>query len=303
MYKILGMTAIAALLAGCADEVAEVIEPTDETVEIDTGDPDAPSEVDIRSGVITVGAVQDSRFDGDNLRVQVPLDGPDALQTFVLVDDERLDGFKEYSFSISDENRQYTAFAARSSGGEIVAIVAMDDGQFNRYFGGSQVIQRTAYSAPGSGTASYQGNYLGLINIDTMLEPANVTGSVNINANFADPKLEGELIGRVVDVNGTMIALEDLVFINSDIRADGTFAGPVEIRNETGGVGTFSGAVAGSGSPYIGGNVSVGPDLFNGLEDDYTVAELDALVGSDRSRIQEYGIFVIEACGPLATDC
>jgi hypothetical protein len=303
MYKILGMTAIAALLAGCADEVAEVIEPTDETVEIDTGDPDAPSEVDIRSGVITVGAVQDSRFDGDNLRVQVPLDGPDALQTFDLEDDARLDGFKEYSFSISDENRQYTAFAARSSGGEIVAIVAMDDGQFNRYFGGSQVIQRTAYSAPASGTASYEGNYVGLINVDTSPTPGDVTGNVRIDANFADPKIEGDITNRIAVVNGTTVNLQEIVFVNSDIRADGTFAGRAEFRDpDNTGVGTYSGALAGSGSPFIGGNVSIGSDLFTGGAV-VGGASLDAVIGTDTSRIQEYGIFIVEACGPRATDC
>ena len=304
MYKILGMTAVAALLAGCADEVVEEIVPTDETVEIDTGDPDTPSEVVIRSGVITVGAVEDSRFDGDVLRVQVPLDGPDALQTFTLVDDTRVDGFKEYSFSISDENRVYTALAGRASGGEIVAIVAMDDGQYNRYFGGSQVIQRTDYSAPGSGTASYDGAYVGLMNLDTTANPAEVTGTVHIDANFADPKLEGALTGRVVDVDGTVIELSDLVFINSAIKADGTFAGPVELSGDPeGAIGTFSGAVAGSGAPFIGGNVSVGPEAFNRLKEDFTEEELNDIIGDDRTRIQEYGIFIIEYCGPLATDC
>lgn len=183
MNKLLGMTAVAALLAGCADKVEEEIVPTNETVGVvigTGGDPTDPvdivSDVDIRNGVITIGAVEDSTYDGDVLRVQVALDGPDALQTYLLVDDGRLDGFEEYSFSISAENREYTALAGRTPNGELVAVVAMDNGQFNRYFGGSQVIQQTAYTEPTSGTASYDGNYVGLINVSTSSTPVGVTG-------------------------------------------------------------------------------------------------------------------------------
>lgn len=207
-------------------------------------------------------------------------------------------------FSISAENRKYTALAGRTPNGELVAVVAMDNGQFNRYFGGSQVIQQTAYTAPESGTASYEGNYVGLINVASSITPADITGIVRIDANFADPKIEGDIRSRVAVVNSISIPVQDIVFVNTTIRADGTFAGVAEFRDEDlTGVGTYSGAAAGSGSPYIGGNISIGSAVFDGLELSYTTDQLDAIIGEDRSQIQEYGIFLTESCGSLATDC
>ena len=76
MNKFLGMTAVAALLAGCADKVEEVIVPTDEVIEIDVGDPDDPldddvTEITIAGGVVTVGALQSASFDEGVVRVRM----------------------------------------------------------------------------------------------------------------------------------------------------------------------------------------------------------------------------------------
>lgn len=104
-------------------------------------------------------------------------------------------------------------------------------------------------------------------------------------------------------MNDTTVSLQDIVFVNTTIRDDGTFAGRAEFRDENlTGVGTYSGAAAGSGSPYIGGNISLGSNLFEGATVDGDTA-LTAVIGDDTSRVQEYGIFLTESCGRLATDC
>jgi hypothetical protein len=278
MYKILGMTAIAALLAGCADEVAEVIVPTDEVITVcDAEDPETcTSEVDINNGVVSIGDLQAVSYNGTTLRVQIALDGPDALQVYELDDSVRTDDYQKYTFAASSLNRAYTALAGRSPDGEVTAVVVMDEGQFNRYFAGATVAQdEGSFDRPSAGTASYSGDYVGLINTTAGNEPSEVRGVVLLNANFND-KVEGSITGRLV-VGGA--ALTDLVLFNADIKADGVFGGAVQ---DSGGdnVGSYGGAFGGSQAEYVGGAVSVETDT-----------------------LQEYGIFVIETCGSLADDC
>jgi hypothetical protein len=278
MYKILGMTAIAALLAGCADEVAEVIVPTDEVITVcDAEDPETcTSEVDINNGVVSIGDLQAVTYNGTTLRVQIALDGPDALQVYELDDSVRTDDYQKYTFAASSLNRAYTALAGRSPDGEVTAVVVMDEGQFNRYFAGATVAQdEGSFDRPSAGTASYSGDYVGLINTTAGNEPSEVRGVVLLNANFND-KVEGSITGRLV-VGGA--ALTDLVLFNADIKADGVFGGAVQ---DSGGdnVGSYGGAFGGSQAEYVGGAVSVETDT-----------------------LQEYGIFVIETCGSLADDC
>lgn len=153
MNKIFGMAAVAVFLAGCADEVPEVIIPTEEELPV-CGDPDEPDDcipVSASGGVVTIGGLEAASYNGTTLLVQIALDGPDALQAYTLVDGNRDDGYKEFTFAASSLNREYTAFAGRSSGGAITAVVAMDSGQFNRFFAGATVIQAgDSFSRPAS---------------------------------------------------------------------------------------------------------------------------------------------------------
>jgi hypothetical protein len=282
MYKILGITAIAALLAGCADEVAEVIVPTDEIITVcDPIDPeDCKSEVNVNGGVVSIGDLQAASYNGTTLlSVQIALDGPDALQEYELVvdpDNPRTDDYQKYTFSASSLNRAYTALAGRSPNGEVTAVVVMDEGQFNRYFAGATVAQdEGSFDRPSAGTASYSGDYVGLINTAAGNEPSEVRGVVLLNANFND-KVEGSITGRLVVGGAT---LTDLVLFNADIKADGVFGGAVQDSSGDN-VGSYGGAFGGSQAEYVGGAVSVETDT-----------------------LQEYGIFVIETCGPLASDC
>jgi len=285
MYKILGMTAIAALLAGCADEVAEVIVPTDEEISVcsDPDDSETCIAIPASGGVVTIGGLEAASYNGTTLRVQIALDGPNALQTYEMVDDPRPDDYQKYTFAASERNRAYTALAGRSSGGEVTAVVAMDSGQFNRFFAGATVIQdQEAFSRPTAGTASYLGDYVGLIKIGTETEPSEVRGLVFLNANFADNKVEGEMTDRVVVVGSA--ELDDLIFVNSDIKSDGIFGGGIELDDNSP-IGAYGGAFGGSSAGFVGGTVNVSGDLGGGLTGD------------------EFGIFVIETCGAVGTDC
>ena len=310
------MTAVAASLAGCADKVEEVIVPTDETVEIDvggTGDDD-PIEVVISGGVVSVGDLTGAAYDGTELRVQiVGLDGPDVQQLFDPVAVARMDGFKEFGIQISSLNRDYTALAARSDDDALTAVVVMDGGQFNRFFGGATV-QQSSYTAPDSGTASYLGNYASLINggtasnltppvdVNPILFPggaSQVTGTVFLNANFSDSSIEGAIYDRVTNLFGTEYDLADLVLIVGDVNADGTFVSNIELGDGSG-LGSYSGALGGTDAANVAGVVALTGDF---LVDRAGVKIFGADSDINVDEAVEYGIFVIGACGPLGTDC
>lgn len=285
MYKILGMTAVAALLAGCADEVVEEIVPTDEEFSVcaDPEDSETCIPIPASGGVVSVGDLQAVSYNGTELRVQIALDGPDAFQAYELDTAARSDDYKKFTFSASDLNRAFTAFAGRSTNGEVVAVVAMDKGQFNDYFAGATVVQdQDSFSRPTAGTASYLGDYIGLIKTDVGSAPVEVTGLVFLNANFTD-KVEGEMTGRSIPGETNPISLSNLVFMNTDIQNDGIFAGQVQIE-DGGDTGAYGGAFGGSRARFAGGFVSVSGDL-GGVDG------------------EEFGIFVIETCGAVGTDC
>jgi hypothetical protein len=192
-----------------------------------------------------------------------------------LVHDLRTDDYQKYTFSASSLNRAYTALAGRSPNGEVTAVVAMDEGQFNRFFAGATVIQDQEAFSPAAGTASYSGDYVGLIYTDAGLD--EVTGVVFLNANFTDNRVEGDMTDREI-VGGAPLD-ENLIFVNTVIQPDGVFGGGIE---DEGGepIGAYGGAFGGSGAEFVGGTVSV-----------------ETALG------QEYGIFVIETCGAVGTDC
>lgn len=223
-----------------------------------------------------------------------------------------------------------------------MAVVAMDGGQFNSFFGGGTVIQ-SAYSQPESGILSYAGNYAGLLNFGGEALPVSVsipgafspagaseiTGKVFFNANFTDNKIEGgmgERFSTLLLDDGTTIdvQLADLVFVNSDVVFDGTFSGQTQLLDLTS-VGAYSGAFGGTDAEYVGGVVDLGGDFMSGALglDQVSVpeaiivdnaitnqAEIDAAEAFNSSLTtlingaeQEYGIFVIDACGDVGITC
>jgi hypothetical protein len=90
MNKLLVMTAVAALLAGCADTVEVPVDRVNQVVDVvvtpgvdDEDDVVVP--VTISGGVVTVGAVEEARYDGTALLVQIALDGPEEIQAYNLL--------------------------------------------------------------------------------------------------------------------------------------------------------------------------------------------------------------------------
>lgn len=105
MNKFLGMTAVAALLAGCADkdEVPEdrVTGVVDVVTGTDSDGNDITTPVTFDEGEITVGSLEEATYDGTVVRVNIALDGPDALQDYALVSDGRTDGYKKFTLQAS----------------------------------------------------------------------------------------------------------------------------------------------------------------------------------------------------------
>ena len=327
MNKFLGMTAVAALLAGCADKVEEVIVPTDEVIEIDVGDPEDPFDDDvtentIAGGVVTVGALQSASFDEGVVRVRIALDGEDdRLQAYVAdAGTPFVNGYSRFTQQESGLNRAYAALAREGEG--LIAVVAMDGGQFNRFFGGATVVQ-DSYTTPDEGLIYYQGNYAGLLNFDgelsavgvdapdviRSLSPNDITGKVYLIADFVDVGrngIEGAVYDRVANISVDGIAdpattnLKPLILVAGTINADGTFAGRAEFDNSDG-AGSYSGAFGGTEAAQVAGIIALSGDFVKGATDASDM--LIGFTGRDFALAQEYGIFVIDQCPSGADSC
>ncbi len=298
MKKILGLLTVAALLAACDDRGVD-----DEPITGGSGGDDGgvvtPTPTD--GATASLGDVTTGRFEDGVLTVQVALDGEDAIQEYgTSVGD--VNGYSRFDQQETPLNRAFSAIAGTSSSeNELVAVVTMDGGQFNRFFGGG-VLNQNAFSAPDSGFSYFQGDYAGFVNVGSALPPGGgapgavtpssvgeVTGSVYLIADFTDNATEGTIYGRQADVGGGFVDLDDLVLINTSINADGTFAGAIELEDLTA-AGDYSGAFGGDDATYVGGIVSLGDSAYDGVfpED------------ADTSNLREYGLFIIGQCDPAS---
>lgn len=295
MKKVFGMMVAAALLAACNDRSALT---DDEVAQPDTGG----GAGSVGGATASLGDVDSGTLENGVLTVVVALDGEDAIQEYALTGD--VNGYDRYDQQETPINRAFTAIAGSSSeANELVAIVTMDGGQFNRFFGGA-VLEQGDFSAPASGFSYYSGNYAGLLNIGSPVSPVPppdtppaaipsgvsvVTGSVYMIADFTDNATEGTIFGRMLGEGDTSVALEDVVLVNTGIAADGTFNGTVELLDLSG-VGTYSGAFGGEDAAFAGGLVALDDGAYEGIFDE-TV---------DTSNLQEYGLFVIGQCEPAS---
>lgn len=201
-------------------------------------------------------------------------------------------GYQAYTLQDDPLDRFFTALAATSSDGSSQAVVVMDGGQFNRFFGGASYAQIGEYTAPESGLASYAGNYVGLLNISTRdgtlpsgadadLLPqrsGRVTGDIFLNVDFADLALNGAITNRV-DVDGIGVTLDTVVLVDANLAADGSFAGKAEDR-ELSGIGSFAGVLGGTDGASMSGGLHLDGDFI-----------------PDADLEQEFGIFVLQQCG------
>lgn len=202
------------------------------------------------------------------------------------------------------------------------AVVAMDGGQFNRFFGGATVVQ-DSYTTPDEGLIYYQGNYAGLLNFDgelsavgvdapdviRSLSPNDITGKVYLIADFVDVGrngIEGAVYDRVANISVDGIAdpattnLKPLILVAGTINADGTFAGRAEFDNSDG-AGSYSGAFGGTEAAQVAGIIALSGDFVKGATDASDM--LIGFTGRDFALAQEYGIFVINQCTSGADSC
>lgn len=300
MKKMLSVAIATALMAACGE--------SRDSEDAGTGGGTPPASVTDAS--IVVGDITSTSFDSGNgtLVVQIPLDGGDVLQQYVAAGS--LNGYTKFTLQDDPLDRAFAAFAAESADGSVQAVVAMDGGQFNRFFGGATITQNS-YTAPTSGLVSYAGAYVGLTNVgpglpiplgaDPSLTPgstSDITGTVFLNADFAGNNVNGAIYDRVLDFDGVDVDLQTVILTATDIAADGSFNGSVEFEDLSS-VGSYDGAFGGTNAANVAGIVSLGDGFLEGaLINGTETAIFDEVIGE-----AEIGIFVIGQCPTGGADC
>jgi len=212
-------------------------------------------------------------------------------------------GYEAYTVQDSSLDRHTTAFVRERDGTR--AIIAVSGAQFNYYFGGSNYSRTGSFDPPTAnatgGLVSYAGSYVGLLNgagdggdllpVDPTTpadvrpnQAAEVTGSIFINADFADNAVNGVIYNRNVVDRATPV--ENLDLAPTSIAADGTFTGNVTQQTATSlnDRGDYGGIFGGTDASAVAGTLFVSDHItaFNGEE--------------------EYGLFVLAQCGTPGAD-
>lgn len=231
--------------------------------------------------------------DADELTLELELDADTVRADYTRNPALDLPGYRAFTTQDDPLDRMFTALVAESFDGSVTAGVVADGGQFNRYFGGGHYSRNGSVSMPTTGLASYAGDYAGVTNIDgnsgqilpppagtdpstLPAESARVRGNAFFNVDFAQNKINGAVSGRELVDYG--MALDTIVMVSTDITADGSFNGTVELSDLTG-IGTYGGVFGGDNAAALGGIVSI----ENFIE--------------DIDNEQEYGVFVLTRCG------
>jgi hypothetical protein len=256
----------------------------------DGGVPTEPNEIpaDLSGNLLELGYDEND----ENLTLRILLDSGAVTADYTR--NEALDVPGYVAFSTQDDplDRMFTALVAESFDGGVTAGVVADGGQFNRFFGGGYYA-RNHGNVPTTGLASYAGNYAGVSNLagssgelqtppggtDPALLPsesARVQGKVFLNVDFAQNAVNGAVTDRTFVDTGD--DLETIVLIASEITADGSFNGVVELEDQTG-IGTYGGIFGGKNASAVGGVVHIS-DYMDDVENE-----------------QEYGVFVLTRCG------
>jgi hypothetical protein len=203
-------------------------------------------------------------------------------------------GYDAYIYQDTALTRSYLAYVATNVRGNLMAVAASDGGQFNEHNDGGRFVQLTAFSrppisdAPESGEFSYIGSYVGVFSPGDFAdgsdprppglrpaEPWVVTGTVQVNGDFAHGAVEGGITGRelytqdgarvrsiyitdgvpgsepeVVDTTN----LRDLVLRETAIAENGSFLGNVEFTGSPGeDQGDYAGAFGGLEASDVAG--------------------------------------------------
>lgn len=211
-------------------------------------------------------------------------------------------GYVAYSYQDDPLDRMFVAIVAESYDGAVQAVVAMDGGQFTKYFGGTYYGRNEDFTAPSpDGLVSYAGTYAGISNLNAAgnellapsgtpdpailpSQPAQVAGDVFLNADFGDGSVNGAITNRTwVNLDPAAVAvigstLPNVFLIPTNITADGTFEGAVE-NAEQEGLGTYGGIFGGDGATAVAGSIFI-ENYLEGIDSE-----------------NEFGIFVLMQCG------
>lgn len=257
------------------------------------GDTPAPPAEGVAAAVR--GNLEGATFDAANETLVVTLrslDGDTVSTAYARNPDYDQGSYIAFTQQDDPLDRFATGMAATSADGSSQAVLVVDGGQFNRYFGGVNYAQIGTYTAPTSGLASYAGDYVGLLNVSTTdgtlpsganpdilpERPGQVTGDVFLNVDFADNAVNGAIYNRV-DVDGVGINVDTVFLPVTDLNDDGSFAGTAENRGLEG-VGSYAGVLGGTNGSSMSGGVFIDDDTFLGIDG-----------------AEEYGIFVLSQCG------
>lgn len=214
-------------------------------------------------------------------------------------------GYQAYTAQDASNGRHSTAYVAAINGTQ-AAIIGSGVQYENIYAGGAY--SANSYSAPDVGTGErgivyYTGRYIGLLNAPGSSEDltptnpgegssvitaqaAEVTGDVQITADFATSNVDGVVYNRVLpDYGESGSGLTDLVLEGTAINANGSFSGTAEQNNS--GVGEYGGVFGGAGATEVAGALRVEGHI------------------EDFENEIEYGLFVLGQCAPPASgpDC
>ena len=125
-----------------------------------------------------------------------------------------------------------------------------------------------------------------------------VDGTAIVIAEFgALPLVNGGIVDRTLYYNGETYALEDLALIATSVGATGLFAGSVENLDLVA-VGSYTGAFAGDGAAFVGGNIVIDDRGLIGAG--ANAGGLATILGNQLGDVQEYGIFVLAPCVGVA---
>jgi len=115
------------------------------------------------------------------------------------------------------------------------------------------------------------------------VQAAEVTGSVLINADFADNQVNGVVYNRsIVDSPGIDLSNQNIELAPAEILEDGTFTGTANQNLIS--KGTYGGIFGGADASAVAGSLFV-EDQVAGLDN-----------------ILEYGLFVLAKCGTPNAD-
>lgn len=332
--KSLAFVALATALMGCSGnslnnpliypESTEPETPTTDGTEIVTQTSPIVVPIALANNLSNATLIPGSGGNPDTLLVRIsalattPIDA-----TWVRNTNLDIPGYRAFYVQEDALDRFFVALTAASADGSVNATVAGDGGQFNTFFSGAEYERPGAYTppdasqaGPGNGQVSYKGKYAGLLNggggrnealpippgrnmapSEIPYQPAQVTGDVFVNANFADNKVNGVVKNRNTTLFGTPTGLEDVVLTPSDILANGTFEGktqrPSDIDPRKTETGAYAGVFGGTDASSVAGAVHLDENVY-----DRNDTRIDGAI--------ERGVFVLDQCGLTATaggDC